>query len=104
MVIIDLQDHIFEGHIGNIIGLEKEEQYKNMYGLEYKSVKVVIPSSNAERITHAIFYTAITRAKEQLKIFWSPETMDAIVKSFSEQKVEHRTLQLIKEKLNLLGK
>ena len=72
--------------------------------LEYKSVKVVIPSSNAERITHAIFYTAITRAKEQLKIFWSPETMDAIVKSFSEQKVEHRTLQLIKEKLNLLGK
>lgn len=73
-------------------------------GLEYKSVKVVIPSSNAERITHAIFYTAITRAKEQLKIFWSPETMDAIVKSFSEQKVEHRTLQLIKEKLNLLGK
>lgn len=30
--------------------------------------------------------------------------MNAIVKSFSEQKVEHRTLRLIKEKLNLLGK
>ena len=38
-------------------------------GLEYKSVKVVSPSSNAERITHSIFYTAITRAKEKLKIF-----------------------------------
>lgn len=70
-------------------------------GLEYKSVKVVIPSSNAERITHSIFYTAITRAKEKLQIFWSAETMDAIVKSFTEQKVEHGTLQLIKDKLNI---
>ena len=26
-------------------------------GLEYKSVKIVIPSSNAEKITHSIFYT-----------------------------------------------
>lgn len=68
-------------------------------GLEYKSVKVVIPSSNAEKITHSIFYTAITRAKENLKIYWSAETMDAIVKSFSEQ--EHRTLQLIKKRLNV---
>lgn len=38
-------------------------------GLEYKSVKIVIPSSNAEKITHSIFYTAIKRAKEKLKIF-----------------------------------
>lgn len=68
-------------------------------GLEYKSVKVVIPSSNAERITHSIFYTAITRAKEKLKIFWSAETMEAIVKSFTEEKIEQRTLSLIKEKL-----
>jgi len=43
-------------------------------GLEYRSVKVVIPSSNAEKITHGIFYTAITRAKEKLKIYWSSET------------------------------
>lgn len=70
-------------------------------GLEYKSVKVVIPSSNAERITHSIFYTAITRAKEKLKIFWSAETMNAIVKSFTEQEVEHRTFQLIKDRMNL---
>lgn len=68
-------------------------------GLEYKSVKVVIPSSNAEKITHSIFYTAITRAKEKLKIFWSAETMESIVKSFTEEKIEQRTLPLIKEKL-----
>ena len=68
-------------------------------GLEYKSVKVVIPSSNAERITHSIFYTAITRAKENLKIYWSAETMNKIVKSFTDQNIQHRTLEIIKEKL-----
>ncbi len=70
-------------------------------GLEYKSVKVVIPSSNAEKITHSVFYTAITRAKENLKIYWSAETMDTIVKSFTEQKVDNKTLQMIKQKLNI---
>lgn len=43
-------------------------------GLEYNSVKIVITNEIEERITHNIFYTAITRAKEKLKIYWSPET------------------------------
>ena len=70
-------------------------------GLEYKSVKVVIPFYNAEKISHSIFYTAITRAKEQLKIYWSAETMEEIVKSFEREKVEQKTLSLIKKKLGL---
>lgn len=72
-------------------------------GLEYKSVKIVIPSSNAEKITHSIFYTAITRAKENLKIFWSPETMEKIVKEFTNEKIEQRTLPLIKKELSSDG-
>ena len=68
-------------------------------GLEYKSVKVVIPPSNAERITHSIFYTAITRAKEKLKIFWSAETMKTILENFIDDNVEHRTLPVIMEEL-----
>ena len=71
-------------------------------GLEYKSVKIVIPSYNAEKISHSIFYTAITRAKERLKIYWSAETMDEIVRSFSKDNEEQRTLLLIKKKLGLL--
>lgn len=43
-------------------------------GLEYDSVKIVITKEIEERITHNIFYTAITRAKKELKIYWSPET------------------------------
>ncbi len=71
-------------------------------GLQYKSVKIVIPSYNAEKISHSIFYTAITRAKERLKIYWSAETMEEIVRSFSKEKEEQRTLLLIKKKLGLL--
>jgi energy-coupling factor transporter ATP-binding protein EcfA2 len=69
-------------------------------GLEYQSVKIIIPSSNAEKITHGIFYTAITRAKEQLKIYWSSETMQKIVAGFSEDNLRKRSLAIIKEKLN----
>ena len=48
-------------------------------GLEYDSVKIVITNETEERITHNIFYTAITRAKEKLKIYWSPETEKAVL-------------------------
>lgn len=68
-------------------------------GLEYESVKIVIPSSNAEKITHSIFYTAITRAKERLKIFWSAETMKTILESFMKESDEQRTLPIIKSEL-----
>lgn len=70
-------------------------------GLEYKSVKIIIPSCNAEKITHSIFYTAITRAKEKLKIYWSPETMESILKSFEKEKKEKKTLTLLRQKLGL---
>ena len=43
-------------------------------GLEYDSVKIVIADEIEESITHNIFYTAITRTRKILKIFWSPET------------------------------
>lgn len=68
-------------------------------GLEYDSVKIIIPESNAEKITHGVFYTAITRAKKHLKIFWSSETMQSIVQSFSQEQNNNRSLNIIKSKL-----
>ena len=50
-------------------------------GLEYDSVKIVITDANEDDITHSIFYTAVTRARESLKIFWTPETQQAVLKS-----------------------
>ena len=70
-------------------------------GLEYKSVKIIIPSYNAEKISHSIFYTAITRAKDKLKIYWSAETMQDIIESFTKEKDESWTHSMIKKKLDL---
>ncbi|KEA45679.1 hypothetical protein CR66_05875 [Campylobacter mucosalis] len=52
-------------------------------GLEYESVKIVITREMEENITHSIFYTAITRSKKYLKIYWSPETQRHIIKNFN---------------------
>lgn len=48
-------------------------------GLEYDSVKVVITDANEDDISHGIFYTAITRAREELKIYWTPETQAKVM-------------------------
>lgn len=54
-------------------------------GLEYNSVKIVITNEIEERITHNIFYTAITRAKNKLKIYWSPETEQYVISRFESK-------------------
>jgi len=48
-------------------------------GLEYDSVKIVITDANEDDITHNIFYTAVTRARERLRIFWTPETQQTVL-------------------------
>lgn len=48
-------------------------------GLEYDSVKIVITDANEDDITHSIFYTAVTRARERLMIFWTPETQQRVL-------------------------
>ena len=48
-------------------------------GLEYRSVKIVITDEVDEMISHSIFYTAITRARERLKIYWTPEVENKVL-------------------------
>jgi len=69
-------------------------------GLEYKSVKIVITDEIEEMITHNIFYTAITRAREKLKIYWTPETENKILKRF-ERKINGKDEALLKLHFNL---
>ena len=54
-------------------------------GLEYKSVKIIITNEIEELITHNIFYTAITRAKEKLKIYWTPESEQHVLGSLEKR-------------------
>lgn len=52
-------------------------------GLEYDSVKIVITDANEDDITHSIFYTAVTRARKRLRIFWTPETQQGVLQRLS---------------------
>lgn len=63
-------------------------------GLEYDSVRIVITNEIEERVTHNIFYTAITRAKNKLKIYWSPETEKTVIERF-EQKSWNRDANIL---------
>jgi ATP-dependent exoDNAse (exonuclease V) alpha subunit len=48
-------------------------------GLEFSSVKIVITDEIEDHITHSIFYTSITRTREKLKIYWTPEVEQRIL-------------------------
>ena len=69
-------------------------------GLEYDSVKIIITNEVEEQITHNIFYTAITRAKSKLKIYWSPETERAVL-SHLEAKNSDKDAYLLEQLLSL---
>lgn len=68
-------------------------------GLEYKSVKIVITNEVEEMITHNIFYTAITRAREKLKIYWTPETEKKVLSSL-EIRNNRKDVELLKLKFD----
>jgi len=48
-------------------------------GLEYNSVKIVVTNANEDDLTHSVFYTAITRTRQHLRIFWTPETQRKVL-------------------------
>lgn len=69
-------------------------------GLEYDSVKIVITDEIDELITHNIFYTAITRAREQLRIYWTPEVERKVLCQI-KPKQTGRDASLLRNILNL---
>ena len=70
-------------------------------GLEYDSVKILISNEVEENIKHNIFYTAITRAKKNLTIYWTPETEEKIVSSFKIQNYDNDA-NILKQRIKLL--
>lgn len=68
-------------------------------GLEYESVKIVITNEVGEQINHNIFYTAITRTKQHLTIYWSPETEKYILSNLSRKNIG-KDIGLLKDKFS----
>ena len=89
-------EHIIPFNLAYAISIHKAQ------GLEYESVKIVITSNIEERITKNIFYTAITRSKKFLKIYWNSDSQTKIFDNFDKnnsnkdiailrQKIKHRS-------------
>lgn len=54
-------------------------------GLEYDHVKIIITDEIDELITHSIFYTAITRARKSLKIYWTQPVEEKVLAQIKPQ-------------------
>lgn len=67
-------------------------------GLEYEAVKIVISSEVDEQISHNIFYTAITRARQSLKIYWTPETEKKVLENMTKKNID-RDAGLLKDRM-----
>ncbi len=72
-------------------------------GLEYDSVKVVITDANEKDITHSIFYTAITRARDKLRVYWSAETQEAVLDSLRRNANNNKDVSLLKARKSTLS-
>lgn len=74
-------------------------------GLEFDSVKIVITKESDEQVTKNIFYTAVTRAKKKVKVYWEPEVanyvLDNIEKNTNSKNVD---LSIIRECFNVIFK
>ncbi len=90
----DRNEHIIPFNLAYAVSIHKAQ------GLEYNSVKIIITSNTEEQITKNIFYTAITRTKKYLKIFWSPESQ---MKIFDNMKKRSGTkdVAILKNKINI---
>ena len=73
----DYSEEIVPFQIAYAVSIHKAQ------GLEYESVKVVITEDVDERISHNIFYTAITRTTDRLKIYMSKESNQGVLYSLT---------------------
>ncbi|WP_338100623.1 ATP-dependent RecD-like DNA helicase [Mycoplasma mycoides] len=72
-------------------------------GLEYDSVKIIFPNILENKINHNIFYTAITRAKKDLTIYWSEELEEKFIKSIVLES-DNKDISILKNMFPSFGK
>lgn len=90
----DRNEHIIPFNLAYAVSIHKAQ------GLEYNSVKIIITSNVEEQITKNIFYTAITRTKKYLKIFWSPESQMKILDNMKKRN-STKDVAILKNKINI---
>ncbi|MFS7268715.1 ATP-dependent RecD-like DNA helicase [Carnobacterium divergens] len=88
----DTDDSVIPFQVAYAVSIHKAQ------GLEFNSVKIIITNEVDELITHNILYTAITRAKENLQIYWTPETEKKVIENIKIEKYKQDE-SILKRKL-----
>lgn len=91
----DNNESVVPFQIAYAVGIHKAQ------GLEYDTVKIVITEANKDDISHNIFYTAITRARKQLRIYWSPETQQTVLNNFHPKDARKKDVRLLSARREL---
>ena len=86
------KDDIIPFQVAYAVSIHKSQ------GLEYNSIKIVITDEIDELITHNIFYTAITRTRSKLKIYWTPEVEQKVLESIKPKNIG-RDISLLRNNL-----
>lgn len=97
---VDMSDeeYIVPFQVAYAISIHKSQ------GLEYDSVKILVTADSEDRISHNIFYTAITRARRDLAVYWSPESENKIITSFTQKRYDHKSVNLLCQRYSQLSK
>lgn len=85
-------EHIIPFNLAYAVSIHKAQ------GLEYDCVKIVITQNIEDCITKNIFYTAITRAKKVLKIYWSSDSQTKIFNNF-ESNNSKKDIAILRQKI-----
>lgn len=75
------KNHVLPFQVAYAVSIHKSQ------GLEYSSVKIVISNESENKITHDIFYTAITRAQNYLKIYWPYSVANKILSTIKPKQI-----------------
>lgn len=71
-------------------------------GLEFEKVKIIITEDTEDHISKNVFYTAITRAKKHLEIYWDPEVSKIIFQNLvKESKSSKVDIEVFKNLISL---
>ena len=62
------------------------------------NLEIVITDEVEELVTHNSFYTAITRAREKLKIYWTPEVEEKVINRIKPRDIS-KDVELVKNYL-----
>lgn len=98
--VVKKENHDNEDQLKNIVPfvVSYATSIHKAQGLEFDTVKIIISNEVGDLITKNIFYTAITRTRKNLKIYWTAECQNNIINNMKNENLK-KDLFMIKNRI-----